>query len=749
MSHIAEDVYRRTSIRIREVIPDFIESEYPQFVAFIEAYYRFLEQADNNPINAPFIQQTGVITVQANNSIITGGNTEFVGANTAAPIFAPYTKLRVGSDILTVQSTTNNTSLVVFEIPSRTYFANTFSAQLNPSQRQASGALRQLLTYRDLQHTIDEFLIYYRDTYLRDLPYGAVDTPTMIERVLDFYQARGGEESFRFLFRTIFDKPVSISYPRDQVFMASDGHYEAPTIVKIDRSSINGDPYLLETRQILGLTSGATATILRITISFEGEAEIVTAFLDAVQPRSIEGNLLLNSELVGDDTSRLIARSEGIPPQGSSLLLYDWFLSLEDSVGTTFIPGETITTLPSNDPIAITGQLVGSVIAFNVVARGAGYQIGDLIYPPINALLGFGSGAIGRVSSFSNTDIDDINIDVPGERYYTGLSIIVDNSGTGGTGLAGTVTKISSGRLLLHPDTGMPPDAGPPYLVPIEEGDALLFVVEETDIATGSPIYVDYTATRETIDYFEEGIKLTDVLQEGAEPFVVIGSSDWSNSNTFSGLFGVNLTNPIVDVLSQLSTIPVYVNGQRIGLGGVSEVTVTSLGTGYFTAPTLSVEAPVRPTRDIAGTQNVADSEMPFVQAQVSAAQISGQVGTIDVISGGSGYTNTETFLVNSVMTSSMTGSGLTVNLALGAVSTGQGRFLDTRGQVSADRYIQDITYYQPFSYVLTVEEDVSRYRQAVERFVHPSGGLLIPRQTITSVASLRANVNIDIDIVT
>ena len=730
MSHIAEDVSRRTSIRIREVIPDFIESEYPQFVEFIEAYYRFLEQADNNPINAPFVSLPGVVTVRSNNSVIVGGNTQFIGANTNTPILTPYTKLRVGGDIFTVQTVASNTSLTIFEIPSRSYFAANYAAKLNPSSRQASGALRELLTYRDIRHTLDEFLVYYRDTYLHELPYGIVDTETMIERVLDFYQSRGSEDAFRFLFRAIFNKSVSISYPRDQVFMASDGQYEIPTVMKFSRSTFVGDPLDLETRQIVGLTSGAKATVLRITESYEGDLAVVTAFIDDILPRVIEGNIVLNTGIPNDDTNRLIVTSYGTPPEGSSTQLYDWYLSLEDSVGTTFVPGETISSLPSNDPIAITTQVLGSVVGFDIVNKGGGYKLGDLVYPPSNTAAGFGFGGIGRIVEFSNTDISSILVDVPGERYYTGLPLIVDNSGTQGGGLAGFVSAITPGRLLLHADNGGP--------TTIDDGEYLTF--EMMDVIDGINTLVEYKATREDINYFEEGVKISDALT----PNTPINSGDWSGANALSALYTIGLNDRILDVLSQLDVVPVYIDGVRTNLGGVLEVAVTSSGTGYVTEPTVAVQTPKTPTIDIAGTQNVTDQQMAFVVAEVSAPQVSGQVGRIQVVAGGSGYTNTSTFTVNSVMTSSITGSGLQVKLALGTVSQGIGRFVDTRGQVSADRYIQDITYYQPFSYVLTVEEDVSRYGDVVNRFVHPSGGLFIPRQTITSILPLRANVIAD-----
>lgn len=77
MAHFVDDIHHRTSLRVGEVVPQFIQEQYPQFFAFIQAYFQFLEQSDTNPIAPVYVPQTGVITILAGNSVVSGSNTTF------------------------------------------------------------------------------------------------------------------------------------------------------------------------------------------------------------------------------------------------------------------------------------------------------------------------------------------------------------------------------------------------------------------------------------------------------------------------------------------------------------------------------------------------------------------------------------------------------------------------------------------------------------------------------------------------
>ena len=785
MSHFADDVHHRVSTRISEVIPDFVESEYPAFVSFVQAYYEFLEQHDTLPTTSTFVEQTGIVSVQAGSSTIIGANTHFTlgGYHNSTQLLTegiePYIvqledgegqlldesssiatysnniQLRVGSDEFRIRSVTSNTELVIYQVPVRSYFANTHFIEKNKSIRQAAGAARQIATIHEVDHTLDDFISYFRDTYLRDIPQGLTDTKTLLPRILDFYQSKGSETSYQFLFQALYGKEVMFSYPRESVFTTSDNEYITPTLLRIGyatEAAVTGNVALLETREIIGLTSNARATVSRSIIAYEGDRRVVRAFItEPLISQEVSGLLL-------EDGMQLLATKYGIPPDGLASDVYTHTFIQERVSATNFVAGETFSTVPTNDPKAITGELLGSITGFTIDTRGGGYQINDLVYPPSRYANGTvftgGFGGVGRISAFTDVDITEINIDDAGLGYYAGLPLIVDNTGTGGgTGLSGYVTNVSPGNITLHASANT------------ANGDVLTFVYETDGL--------NYTASREKIDYYQLGVSLSDLFgglvlddasdssndgddlldeEDGAtgdgqllqQTAIVIGDSSW-NTNSSSAIYAANLDTTIIGLTSNLSTFPVFVNGVRTEVGEVYHLTVESFGSGYVAGvPTLTIPTPVQPTSDSAGLVPLSYVEIfgeNFDTAAVSVEKETGQIGQVDVVTGGSGYSNAA-FSVNSTTSTTTTGNSAVLGLTLGAISRGVPYFKNTRSFASADQHLQDVTKYQPFSYVLTVEESLSRYSDILRRLVHPAGGLLIPRQTITTELDLTPSIS-------
>ena len=373
------------------------------------------------------------------------------------------------------------------------------------------------------------------------------------------------------------------------------------------------------------------------------------------------------------------------------------------------------------------------------------------MYPPARyangAVATGGFGAVGRVSAFTEVDLTELNINDAGLGYYAGLPLIVDNTGTGGGfGLSGYVSAVSPGNIILQEDTG----AG------IADGDILTFTFETDGL--------EYEASREKIDYYEVGVSLADLfgglLLEGdgntgkdlqaedgrqllSEAAVTLSDTSWS-TNTGSAVYGANLQTTIIGLTSNLSTYPVYVNGVRTEVGEVFSVTVDSFGQGYVAGlPTIAVQTPAIPTTDATGLDPLTYEEIfgeAFRAALLTVQKEVGQIGQVQVITGGSGYSNVA-FTVNSSTSTTTSGHDAELAMTLGALSYGEPYFRNTRSFASSNQYLQDITKYQPFAYVMSVEEDLSRYATVLKRLVHPAGGLLLPRQTITTEVDLTSSI--------
>jgi hypothetical protein len=98
-----------------------------------------------------------------------------------------------------------------------------------------------------------------------------------------------------------------------------------------------------------------------------------------------------------------------------------------------------------------------------------------------------------------------------------------------------------------------------------------------------------------------------------------------------------------------------------------------------------------------------------------------GGIRRIEVLSGGYGY-NVAPY-INLTQSGSMTANAY-ANVSLGLYSY-PGRYIDDDGQVSSYNFLEDRDYYQNFSYVIRVDESLSRYRKAIMEVLHPAGTAL------------------------
>ena len=141
----------QTSLLVAQQIPDFIRSDHPKFVTFIEKYYEFL--ADNTLLDA-------------------SDGDKYYGAEYA---------LKAIPDIHDI----DNTDYSQFEEFFRSQYAKNFTQNYHPNTNP-------------------------RNLY---------------KNLINFYRAVGTEDSFRMLFRLLYDEEIEIYYPRQDILIASGGNF--------------------------------------------------------------------------------------------------------------------------------------------------------------------------------------------------------------------------------------------------------------------------------------------------------------------------------------------------------------------------------------------------------------------------------------------------------------------------------------------------------------------------------------------
>jgi hypothetical protein len=178
------------------------------------------------------------------------------------------------------------------EGPTFVEFIRTYYEWLE-SQGQTIYHARNLLDYKDIDKTIEDFIVYFKQKYLPNIQFDtATDVQQLIKHTLDLYRSKGTDRSIDLFFRLVYGKPAQIYYPGEDVMRLSDGKWIRSTYLEITSSPANR---VFINRQIVGLTSGATAFVERII-----RRKIASKYAEIMFISSVNGNFETGEKITID-----------------------------------------------------------------------------------------------------------------------------------------------------------------------------------------------------------------------------------------------------------------------------------------------------------------------------------------------------------------------------------------------------------------------------------------------------------------
>ena len=233
---------------------------------------------------------------------------------------------------------------------------------------------RHLLEYRDIDTTLDEFILYFKEKYLKNIQFDtATNKQLLVKHSLDLYRSKGTERSIDLFFKLVFGASAEVQYPGERIFKLSDGVWEVPNYLEITYNKYNIN-YV--GRQIIGSASGATAFVERYIRRRVGYGYV---------------NMLYISNQVGTFT-----RGEVI--------------GIQSNGRATYTPGQT-------------AAIVGSVDTVILQDNGRDFAIGDIINFQHSPR---GVGGLARVTSTGEaTGLIDFILHEGGWGYTTNATSIV------------------------------------------------------------------------------------------------------------------------------------------------------------------------------------------------------------------------------------------------------------------------------------------------------------------------------------
>jgi hypothetical protein len=97
---------------------------------------------------------------------------------------------------------------------------------------------RNYKNVHDIDENIDIFLTHIKTELGLNIPHVSnKDDKFLLKHIKDFYSTKGTEESFRILFRHLFNEEIEIVYPQDSILKASNGKWNQEISVVINSNS--------------------------------------------------------------------------------------------------------------------------------------------------------------------------------------------------------------------------------------------------------------------------------------------------------------------------------------------------------------------------------------------------------------------------------------------------------------------------------------------------------------------------------
>ena len=355
----------KPSLGVETLLSGDLAVESEKFLSFIKAYYEWMQttKIEITSIVGTFVKDETIISASGASAVIK--------------------EVAVGE--LIVQVDTRKPFNLLESITGQTSLATANISVVKDNVIRKTG---KILEYRNLETSIDQYVDYLRDELYPSIPvtyFG--DKRLVAQHFKEFFESKSNEQSYRFLFKLLYNENVEFYYPGTDILRISDGNFEKTQIIRtIAVSADTRDIFLFLNKTIRGETSGVLANVVDIKKFFIGAIEIAEMTLKLVSG--------------------------------------------------TFTAGEDIVDIEDED---LSTTIFGIVSAVTVVDGGSGYEEGDII-----TITGDGADAQAAVSSIKESPISALTVNTVGHGYQLNTEAIINNSGTGGTGFLFEVSELAN-----------------------------------------------------------------------------------------------------------------------------------------------------------------------------------------------------------------------------------------------------------------------------------------------------------------
>lgn len=148
---------------------------------------------------------------------------------------------------------------------------------------------RRLFDFNDIDSTLEQMLLFYKNKYLNGLPFDDNNIRFAVKHILDLYRRKGTKEGLLLFFRLFYSENVDVYYPSQDIIKPSSSKWKAGKYVELypqDPTNLAG----LKDQFIYGSISGATAVVDRVNFFIVNNTIIPVIMLSNVKGVFVSGD---------------------------------------------------------------------------------------------------------------------------------------------------------------------------------------------------------------------------------------------------------------------------------------------------------------------------------------------------------------------------------------------------------------------------------------------------------------------------
>jgi hypothetical protein len=656
------------------------------------------------------------------------------------------------------------------------------------SSGQPVGEARNLFDYRDIDNTLEEFLLHFQKKYLYGIPFDVIiNKRFLLKHVLDVYRSKGSIQCYKLLFKLLYNQDVEIYLPREDILKPSNGNWVEPKFLEVNDNG-NLQDYVGKT--IIGLTTGTSAVVesyVREVVNFGSVSSLYISNLKPHGGAFIEGEKIIiqNQGSTTDITNAPVVlgslNSLDILNGGQGFNVGDILKIVHYDISNN-----ALVSYGRGGYVKVTGidRKYGSVNFF-ITQPGFGFNGNSQIFIYNNATDTTGTGASFQIGAFSyiqnityNTDLicdyltkplNSTTFGFPGNTSANLSSVI-------GTTLSYTSQNFGSIASLDNISSGNN------YTAPLN------IFVRSTIESNNLQGNVSFTNTSTTVTgtntlfqaFFTNGSIITLVTNSTFKEQQVILSVNSNTSLTLYGnptgsnTAGKHRVDSVILPSNFLPNSPIMyrVDGQINGINDlisgipssgnniVSSTIAVDSGIGYIQGETIKAykyNAINIPTILNAGANYSNGDTLTFIGGSPTSfasgyitTNGSGGITVVVLNNSGSGYNSVPSIMINTktgngaILSTSIkeynTTSFVQGNIRKAGVGIHKGYWNSTKGFLNADKYIQDSYFYQDYSYQIKVATTLDKYKNILYDTFHVAGSELFGEFLLINEDSLNLN---------